>query len=178
MGITIFTREELNLFWFELVSRFRSGVRSPAGFLYVSFTLIGVAWASWGIPWLNRAETSPETLGIYVIGFLITVLLDALITWKKKGNDNPYEQAIAAIFLVISLLLVIFSSYLSVKNFKLELNPPREVGAWKRWAQPLLYTCLTCAVIMSLVLSGIDPKVPIGPLDVPVGDIADRGANG
>lgn len=173
-NIQIFTNEEISLFFFELKSKFRSGLRSPAGFLYISLTLIGVAWASWGIPSINNSETSPETFGIYVIGFLVTVMLDAIITWKKKGNDNPYEQAIAGLFIVFSMLLAIGASALSLKSIHIEPDKTR-VEAWKYGATPFLFIILICAITMSLVLTGIDPKLPpIGSLDTPVNAIRDR----
>lgn len=175
----IFTREEMSLFLYELKSKFRDGIRSSAGFLYISLTLIGLAWASWGIPSLNYSETSPETLGIYVIGFLISVMLDAMVTWKKKGSENPYEQAIAVIFMVTSLLLVILASVFSLKTFHLEIVPTKVSewkGEWKTGATAILAFSLCCAISMSLVLTGIDPKLPaIGPLDNPLTDVSDRG---
>ena len=173
-NISIFTREEISLFLFELKSKFRSGVRSPAGALYIALMLIGVAWASWGIPSLNESETTPETFGIYVIGFLVTVMLDAIVTWKKKGNDNPYEQAIAVIFIVVSLLLVIGASSLSLKTFHMDPDKTR-VGEWKNFATPSLFFVFICAIAMSLVLTGIDPKLPpIGSLDASVDAVCDR----
>lgn len=170
----IFTRESIRLFWYELRSKFRGGVRSPAGFIYISLTLIGVAWASWGIPSINNSQTSPETLGIYVIGFLITVMLDAIITWKKKGNDNYSEQTIAGLFIVLSLLLTIAASVLSLKTVHIGTDNTR-IENWKSGATPLLFSILIGAIAMSLVLTGIDPRLPrIGSLDVSVDAVRDR----
>lgn len=171
---SIFTREEISLFFFELKSKFRGGVRSPAGPLYISLMLMGVAWASWGIPSINETETSPETFGIYVIGFLVTVMLDAIVTWKKNGNDNPYEQTIAMVFMVVSVLFIICASFLSVKTFHIELDKTR-VGEWKSFATPVLFIVFICTIAMSLVLTGIDPKLPpIGSLDVSMDAVRDR----
>jgi L-asparagine transporter-like permease len=172
-NLPIFTGEEIALFWFELKSKFRDGVRSPVSILYISLMLTGVAWATWFIPSVNKSETSPETLGVYVIGFLVTVGLDALVSWKKNGEEKKYEQAISAVFIVISVVLIICASILSMKT----PNEPNstELASWKPWASQLLFLIFCVAVFMSLSLSGIDPKiVPIGPLDKSVASIEDR----
>jgi hypothetical protein len=165
----IFTRHEIDSFLFELRSKFRSGIRSVTGIFYILMTLVGVGWASWEIPILNNNETSPETLGIYVIGFLVTVGLDALLTWKRTGDDNRYEQAIATAFMALSAIFLIVASILSIKTH----------GSWRCSAEPLLGIILIIAIGMSLVLTGFDSSLPpLGPLDVPVDDINDRGTNG
>lgn len=169
-----FTREEFTVFRLELVSKFWGGIRSLTGFIYISFTLIGIGWASWIIPSYNESEISPETFGIYVIGFLITVMLDAIMTWKKSGVGNENEQAISGIFMVMSFLLIIGTSWLSVKSFHLDSSKAR-VGEWKNYAPPLLSVVLIFTIAMSLVLTGIDHDfLKVGSVDRPVEDIRDR----
>jgi len=125
-----FTREELVSFRLELQSKFWGGVRSLTGVIYIAFTFVGIGLASLLIPTYNESEISPETFGIYLIGFLITVMLDAMLAWKKSGVENENEQAIAGIFMMISFLLIICTSLLSVKSFHLESDKTR-VGEWR-----------------------------------------------
>lgn len=175
----LFTQEELKIFFEELWSKFRSGVRSPEGVVYIAVTLIGVAWASWGIPSINNSETSPETLGIYVIGFLIAVALDsAMIAWKHKNSSSSYEIAILTIIGLTSFVMIFLASNFAIRPVDLELKPPQRVG-WKPGSMELLGLFLSIAILMSLIVSGIDTGRPsIGPLDNPVSEIADRNANG
>lgn len=169
-----FSREELTLFRIELQSKFWGGVRSKTGALYTVLTLIGIGWASWAIPSLNESETSPETFGIYVIGFLITVMLDAIITWKKSGVGNESEEAIAGFFIAVSLVLIIVTSYLSLKSFHIEPNKMR-VGVWKSYSTPLLFFVLVVTIIISLILTGIDHDLlKIGSVDRDVNALRDR----
>ena len=141
--------------------------------MYITFTLIGVAWATWGIPSINKSDTTPETLGVYVIGFLVTVLLDALISWKKNGDDKKYEQAISVVFMVGSLALIVWASFLSLKStVVIDSNVTEQ---WKMFAAPFLLLIFSLAILMSLVLTGIDPKiVSIGALDTPLGQLRNR----
>ena len=169
-----FSREELTSFLLELKSKFWGGVRSLTGVIYIAFTFVGIGLASLIIPSYNESEISPETFGIYVIGFLITVMLDAMLAWKKSGVDNENEQAIAGIFMMISFLLIIFTSLLSVKSFHLDSNKTR-VGEWKGYAPFLLTVVFVLTIAMSLVLAGIDHELlKIGSVDRSVEDIRDR----
>jgi heme/copper-type cytochrome/quinol oxidase subunit 4 len=169
-----FTWEEISSFWLEFKLKFRSGVRSPTGLPYTVFTFAGVAWASYVIPNINHSDISPETYGIYVIGFLVSVMLDAMIIWKKTKDDNTYEQAIAIFVMVISFLLIILSSFLSVKTFNVELGP-QGGGKWKCAAKYFLTIILVCAIAMSLVLTGFDTKpLSVGSLDETLDAIRDR----
>lgn len=169
-----FTREECSVFLLELQSKFWGGVRSTTGLIYISFTLIGIGWASWIIPSYNDSEISPETFGIYVIGFLITVMLDAIVTWKKSGVGNENEQAISGIFMVLSFLLIIGTSWLSVKSFSIDSQKAR-VGEWKGYSPFLLTIVLIITIAMSLVLTGIDHEfIKVGSVDKPVDEVRDR----
>lgn len=169
----IFTHDEVELFIFELQTKFREGVRSPDALLYVVITLVGVGLATWAIPAYNRAHTSPETLGIYVIGFLVTVFLDAMFTWKRKGAENKYEQAIAVLCMCLALLLIVLASYFSVKTTSPQT--PEVDLIWKACAYPVLWLCFLASVLMALVLSGFEAGAPpVGPLDRPVNAVEDR----
>lgn len=170
----IFTREEIKLFSYELKAKFRSGIRSPIGPLYIFLMLFGIGLTTLGIPIYNESEISPETFGIYVIGFLVTVALDAMVIWKKTGNDNQNEQAIAVIFIVISSVLIVFSSLLSIKTFHLAEDKTR-VGEWKSYGSCFLSFIFLITIVMFLILTGIDSQVPkIGSLEEPVTAIRDR----
>jgi hypothetical protein len=171
MGKPLFTLSELAQFGDTLGSKFRDGVRSETGLIYIVFTIIGVAWASYAIPAINRSELSPETLGIYVIGFVISVILDAMILWKK-GSENKYEVAISITFMIASIIFLPVASYLSLKSFKADSGEP---GTWRAGAEPLLVALFVCTIFMSLVLTGLNPEEPnIGPLDVSLNSINDR----
>jgi len=172
--LSIFTREEIKIFLIELKSKFRGGVRSPVGVVYIVFMVISMGWASFGIPFSNESEISPESLGIYVIGFLVTVLLDATVIWKRTGNDNPTEQTIAGIFMMVSVILISWASYLSIKSFHVEPNKTR-VGTWKNFAMPSLFIIFIVSILMSLVLTGLDSQAPeIGSLDTSLNTVRDR----
>jgi hypothetical protein len=169
-----FSSEEIALFRMELASKFWGGMRSPAGVIYIAITLLGVGWASWTIPYLNDSETSPETLGIYVIGFLITVMLDSIIAWKKSGVGGKYEEAIAGIFMVISLFLIMLSSLFAIKSFHVTPEKVR-VGEWRSWSTSILFLALGVTIYMSLVLAGIDhEQLKIGSADKPIGEVRNR----
>lgn len=173
----IFTKEELRRFFEELWTKFRYGVRSPEGMLYTTITLIGVGWASWTIPAINNSELSPETLGIYVIGFLLSVTLDAaMIAWKYKGSNTNYETAILVVVGLGTFILIIASSYFAIKPLNVDLKPPQRED-WRWGATPSLLLILMCAIIASLIVSGMDTKPPeIGPLDNPITDLTNRSA--
>ena len=169
----IFSRDEVELFLFELRTKFRDGVRSPDAMLYVVFTFVGVGWATWAIPAYNQTHTSPETFGIYAIGFLVTVFLDAMLTWKRKGDENKYEQAIAVLCMCAAFLLIILVSFFSV-NVASPQTPTAE-SIWKACAYPILWLCFFASVLMALVISGFESGAPpVGPLDLPVTAVKDR----
>lgn len=169
----IFTRDEVELFGFELRTKFRDGVRSPDALVYVLLTLIGVGWATYAIPAINSSHISPETLGVYVIGFLVTLCLDATFTWKKKNGENKYEQAIAALCMCAALVLIIFVSYFSVVSSPSE--PPSKDAIWKTGAYVVIWLCFIASVLMALVISGFDAGTPpVGPLDISLDAVEDR----
>lgn len=171
----IFTQNDIKLFCFELKSKFRAGIRTPVNILYIFMTLIGVGWASWAIPVFNKSSITPETIGIYVIGFLISVGLDALLVWKKTGDDNGYEQAISVLIIIASFVLIIIASILSLKSFSAESTIESE-GSWKFGAYVFLPFILILAILMSLVLTGFDTRqLPIGSLDISENSISNRG---
>lgn len=169
----IFSRNDFQLFWFELKSKFRGGVRSPDALLYVMLTPMGIGWASFAIPAINRTHFSPETLGIYVIGFLVTLLLDALLIWKKSGPENGYEWAIAVLSIIAAVALIMVVSYFSVSAGY--PNSPGADSVWRDGAYPVLWLSFLASVLMTLVISGFDAGAPpVGPLDTPVEAVEDR----
>jgi len=170
----IFTESERRTFKIALKSKFRTGVRTPINILYIFMTLIGVGWATWAIPVLNKASITPETIGIYIIGFLITVWLDALLILKKTADDNKVEQTISVLIMIFSTLLIIASSILSLKSFPENSNLESE-GSWKCYAYYIFPIILIVAILMSVVLTGFDAeKLHVGPLDMPENSIANR----
>lgn len=185
-------RDELQYFWYELRSKFRSGMRGIPSVLYLFFTLIGVGLASWLIPKMNGSEISAETLGIYVIGFLVSVWLDALlilIAQKGGADNNRYEREIATLFLVVSVLLTLWAWFLS-----LHVDTPVAAGGggthqagepsasgqvsehhWRWGAEIFLGLILIASLIMSLILAGIDSEQPgFGSLQLDVDAIKDK----
>lgn len=165
----IFSKEERQSYWDELCLKFRSGVRSAEGVVYIVVTLVAVAWASWGIPSINNSETSPETLGIFVIGLLISVMLDALIVaWKHKSLNSSYETAVLVTAGLSSFIMIVFASYFSIKPLNLEVTPHQREG-WKEFAMPALLFFLAVSIVLSLIVSGMDSsKLNISAIDSPV----------
>lgn len=161
----LFSPDERRVFFDEMWAKFRNGLRS-SGFLYVAVTAIGVGWASFGIPSINNSEISPETLGIYVIGFLISVMLDSfIVAWRNRTSISTTESNILGVLSVGALLLTCWASYLAIKNIDVALDPPQRDG-WKYGATPLLIIILTLAICMSLIVSGMDSAV----LKIPAAD--------
>lgn len=168
----LWTKDEIKGFGFELSAKLRDGIRSGDGMLYVFLTLVGVAWATWAIPAINSNHTSPETFGVYAIGFLVTVLLDALLTWKKRGDGNKYEQAIAVVCICIAISLIILVSNYSV-GIPVQ-GPPGSLN-WKPYAYPILIASFVASIVMALVLTGFEASSPpVGPLDLPVEAVEGR----
>ena len=176
-SMVLFTRGELKAFFGEFGSKLRAGVRSPTGLVYIVFVLGGVGWASFLIPVWNGSAITPETLGIYVVGILVTVMADGLMIWKKRSDENPYEQAIAVSVIVLSIILLFLASMFSTKSSHVE-DSKRVLDDWRCFANPALSTLLILATTMSLVLTGFDSRPPpIGALDRPTGAIKDRISN-
>jgi hypothetical protein len=185
---------ELEFFWYELKSKFRSGMRGIPSILYLFFTLLGVGLASWLIPSMNGSEISAETLGIYVIGFLVSVWLDALlilISQKGDGDKNHYEREIAAMFLVFSVVLTLWAWYLSLHapaeivsavpaaivpgSAHGTMTPIAEHKKWRWGAEYFLGFILLGSLAMSLILAGIDSEQPgFGSLERNVDAIKDK----
>ena len=176
-SMVLFTRDEVKAFFDEFGSKLRAGVRSPTGLVYSVFVLGGVGWASFAIPVWNGSVITPETLGIYVVGILVTVMADGLMIWRKGSDENRYEQAIAVSVIVLSVILLFLASLFSTKSSHVE-DSKRVLEDWRCLANPALITLLILATTMSLVLTGFDPSPPsIGALDRPTGEIKDRISN-
>lgn len=165
---TRITKAELSLFWFELSSKFWGGFRTINSLLYLFFTLMGVGIASWGIPVANGSEISPETLGIYVIGFLIAVGLDALyvlISPKAGSGNNSLERVIAGLFTMFAALLTIWAWYLSTtitlpESRAVTGSVHETVKQWRFAANYWLSLTLGIGILMSITIAGIDPNSP------------------
>lgn len=172
--LDIITEEDWNLFKIELKSKLRAGIRTPINILYIFMTLIGVGWASWAIPVMNKSSITPETIGIYVIGFLITVGLDALLVFKRTGDENRIGQTISVLIMIFSVILIMISSILSLKSYP-ESSSPDADGVWRCSAYFLLPIFLAFAILMSLVLTGFDTEeLHVGPIDLPPTSITNR----
>ena len=168
---THFTLEELNDLWNYTKSRFWDGIRSDTGLIYVAATVLGVGWATWGIPLINGSETSPETLGIYVIGILFTVLLDSMVLWKKRSPEDGNEFAIGMLGMLFSGAMIIISSRFSVKFSGIK----NEERNWSDHSYWVLYLIFFISILISIVLTGIDPdKSPIASVDTPISNIKNR----
>lgn len=175
--MTLFTPAERSAFFLELILKFRAGVRSRSGLLYSVFVFVGVGWASFAIPAWNGSETTPETLGIYVIGILITVIADGLIILIKGSDENRLEQAIAVAVTIVSIISLVLASVFSTKSSHVE-DSARMLEDWRCLANQALVVLLVLATTMSLVLTGFDPKLPPNrALDTPTTDLQDRPAS-
>ncbi|MDY0977716.1 hypothetical protein SOM61_22395 [Massilia sp. CFBP9012] len=180
----IFSKEELGTFIYDLHSKLRAGLRSVTGVLYLVLTLVGVAWASYAIPAINGSDTSAETLGIYVIGVLIAVTLDSFVYLVNQGGSsesNSNGRVIAGICFGIGFLLIVWASFLSIavqpeavpntaslKDTAMAsaagvTGTVTAVTDQKRWrwgAHAFLILILLIAILMSLILTGIDTGLP------------------
>lgn len=173
----LFTKDELSVFSTELGSKFRAGVRSPTGILYSCFVFVGVGWASFAIPVWNGSNITPETLGIYVVGILVTVMADGLMVWKKGSDENRYEQAIAVLVTTLSLVSLVLASLFSTKSSHVE-DSRLVLDDWRYLANPVLIFLLILATTMSLVLTGFDSKpLHIGAIDRPTAELNDRSSD-
>lgn len=170
----LFTKDELSAFSAEFGSKLRAGVRSPTGILYSCLVLAGVGCASFAIPVWNEAAITPETLGIYVVGILVTVMADGLMIWKKGGDENPKEQAIAVLVIIVSLFSLILATLFSTKSSSI-VDTKRVIGDWHTAANYVLGLLLILSIAMTLVLTGFDAQPPsIRPIDRPTSDLTDK----
>lgn len=196
----IWTGEEIASFVLDLHSKFRAGMRNISSIFYTIFTLVGVAWASFAIPSINKSEINPETIGIYVIGVLITVTLDAILYFidKRDGASSPNnERNIAGLACCLSFLLIIAASILSTavqpepltsgaaastivatSNGAAHANISNHAETTKHWrdhAEIFLFLILIISIIISLVLAGIDTDpLKVGSVSRSIDSIADK----
>lgn len=190
-------------FWYELSHKFLNGAIADSGLFYIFFTAVGVGLASYLIPITNGSEISPETLGIYVIGFLVSAGLDALMELMKvtdSGNHNRYGRAIAKWILVLTTLLLLWAWYLSLHvpaesavvanaaatqseavGTGTHANSAHQISAhspfkiWRTGATEFLFIILLLGLAMSLILAGDGPEQPaFGSLNRDPNDIADK----
>lgn len=172
--MAIFTKSEIKAFKFELNSKFVAGIRSSFGVFYIFVVGAGVALASFYIPAWNGSHISPETLGIYVIGILIAVMADSFILMMKSYRDKKnVEFAIAVLFTLFSLILIFLATLLSTKDSFLD-DSKHVLTDWWSWSNEVLGFLLVISVVMSLILTGYDSTIDIGPLDRAIADVSDR----
>jgi len=170
--MAIYTKSEWNAFFTGCGSKFRAGMRSPSGMLYIGLVLGGVAWASFAIPNLNAGETTPETLGIYVIGILVTVIADALMILIKGGDQNPLEQGIAVAVVIIALGALMLASLFSLRSSHFE-NSTKILHGWRCLADQVLFLLLAISIALTLLITGFDSKLPNSVIDRPVSAVKD-----
>lgn len=113
--------------------------------------LAGVAAPTWIVPTWNGSETTPETLGLYVVGIALSVFADALIKWKRGDNDQVTET-----ILVVSFILGFFVLYNSVKG-STRNDEGMPVRDWRPFAELCLYICLFFYTAMWAMLIAVDP---------------------
>lgn len=133
------------------------GLFSGSGLLYLALTVGGVGWATYFVPTINDSEISPETLGIYVTGLIVTLFAEALFTWKKGKEDS-----VAITVMVASLILGVVAMHFSTKGMIISAAGVAE-KTWKPSAQLVLFVVLLFAILFWLALNAVDPK-----LDTPV----------
>jgi len=123
--------------------------------LYFVLVFVGVGWATFVISFYNKSDVTPETLGTFSLGILIAVFADAMFAWKKGLNDR-----VAQAVMVLSLLLTIWASYLSVKNY----TDVDGKAVWKFGAESLLWLVLLLAVWLWGMMLVVDPRLSIPAL--------------
>ena len=154
---TVRTRNYLRHLWTTLAEApFTSGT-----WLYLVIVVVGVAVATWLIPFINSSETSPETLGIYVIGILIAVFADALFLWKKSKDD-----AIAETIAAVSFALCFCVGFLSIKE---QLFSPDglPIKRWKPYGEFVLYLILVLSIFMWAMINVVEPRLDVAATQEP-----------
>ena len=161
------------IMWREVKTRVRRGIQAWPNLLYLALVLMGAAFATWGIPSFNREnDQGLDVLGIFVIGVLIPLFADALILIVKK---EAVEQAIAGYTMILTIFLFGFALVFSLKTFPSgHASTSSEDGHWKCFALPVLWITLAIALLANLALSGIDPKLGLGPLQKEISTLSDQ----
>ena len=128
---------------------------TPGTWLYLAIVLVGVAAATGVITAINASETSPETLGVYVIGILIAVFADALFLWKKSKDD-----VIAETIIIVSFVLSFVVGFLSVKE---QFHAPDgAIGKrWRPYGEVILYLILLIAILMWAMINVVEPRLSV-----------------
>lgn len=129
--------------------------------LYLVIVVVGVAVATWLVPSINASETSPETLGIYVIGILIAVFADALFLWKK-AKDDVIAETIAA----VSFVLCFVVGFLSLKE---QFHAPGAlpIKRWRPYGEAALYVILAVSILMWSMINVVEPRLDIAATQDP-----------
>lgn len=145
------TQSHIKVYFRHLWATLAQAPFTHGTWLYLAIVLVGVAGATWFIPTFNGNETSPETLGIYVLGILIAIFADALLIWKKSSDD-----VIAETVLFLSFLLSFAVAYFSAKADVVDLDG-NHTRHWRPCAELVLYSVLALAVIMWAMLIVVEP---------------------
>jgi hypothetical protein len=136
---------------------------TAGAWFYFVIVGLGVAAATWTIPSINGSETHAETLGIYVIGILVSVFADALFLWKKSKDD-----VIAESIAIVSCFLVVGAAYLSVKeDFYIAGGTPSK--RWRHYAEFWLYLILMLSILMWAMINVVEPRLTVAATHEPAG---------
>lgn len=121
--------------------------------LYLVIVLVGVAVATWLIPFVNSSETSAETLGIYVIGILVAVFADSLFLWKKSKDDLIAETMIS-----LSFILCFVVGFLSIKE-QFQTADGVIGKRWRAYSECFLYLILAISILMWAMINVVEPRL-------------------
>lgn len=176
MARPLFTSNEWKGFWDEIWSKFVDGIRATGAKLSLVITACGIAAVTWGLPHLNRSDTSPETLGIYVLGFIIPLFCEAFLL--VKDENRSFDGAVAEWTCIFLFVLWTLAFWLSLKtNFpQPATDAPHSKSEWRWGASGFLLFLLVLSLFFSFVVTGFDqkkaPKIPV--LDEKPQELHDR----
>jgi CDP-diglyceride synthetase len=145
----------LKIYFSRLGSALSEAPFSAGTWIYSAIVFVGIAAASWFIPFINSADTSAETLGIYVIGILIAVFADSLFLWKNSTHDD-----IAETIIVTSFLLCLLVGYFSVKVPFIN-SEGETVKRFRSYSEFFIFLILIISILMWAMINAVDPRLNI-----------------
>lgn len=128
------------------------GLMSGPGILYLVLTAGGVGWISYFLPTINGSEKSPETLGVYVIGLVISLFAEAMFEWKKGKADSLSETV-----MVCAVIFGLSAFLLSTKASVVDSHGSMQKD-WHANAQLWLCFVLFLTILLWLALNPIQTK--------------------
>ena len=155
--------DDIRLYFKTLWSILKAAPTTDGTLLYLAIIVVGCGAVTWLIPEANESERSPETLGVFVIGILITVFAEAMFLWKK-GNSKTHNY-VSQTAMGATFLLAFFAYYLSVKHVKhvqegknVEGPSAAPIKDWVNYSVPTLWAILILAILLWAMISAADPR--------------------